>query len=120
MTNGIFKRSGYNSYARATTVMSTQSETVFAWSVKLIRGAHFAVGIASKLEKDTCIYDFDREAILFHADGPFVDIRRGLTKTHSGLKPLHSGDVISFRFQPVIKKLIINWVRTRDSSSTNL
>ena len=125
MTNGIFKRSGTYAYARATTVMSTQSETGFEWSVKLI-GTHFYVGIASKLQPRILICHYDPEAILYHSPGISPrhrispDIRRGSTTIHSCLGTPQSGDVVRFKFQPDAKKLIIYWVRKRDSSSTNL
>ena len=93
--------------------MSTQSATGFEWSVRFF-GTHFCVGIASKLIPATSISD-DRDAIVF--DGSAAYIGRGTTTVHSGLGKLHSGDVISFRFQPDIKKLIIDRVRNKTFSS---
>ena len=124
MTNGIFERLGAYSYARATTVMSTQSETVFEWSVKLIGTCHVAVGIASKLAPFRTIFRYDQEAIFYYspdiASEMATDIRRGLTSIHSNLRKPKSGDMVRFKFHPGAKKLIIYWVRKRDSSSTNL
>lgn len=120
MTNGIFKRSGRYSYARATNMMSTQSETGFEWSVKLIGISKFAVGIASKLHPGTGIDDNDQEAIVYYAYDFISDIIRGSTTIYSDLKKVNSGDVIRFKFQPDAKKLIIHWVRNRNSSSANL
>ena len=121
MTNGIFKRLNPRAYARAKTVMSTLSATGFEWSVKLIGTPHYSVGIATELNNDCCIYE-DQEAILYFSDGPDDQpyIRRGSTVIHSGVKKLETGDVISFKFLPDTKKLIINWVRNRYSSSTNV
>ena len=124
MTNGIFKRSGSYSYARATTVMSTQSSTGFEWSVKLIGrfGRHFAVGIASRLMPETAIYSYDQEAILYYSGtgNSSSDIKRGSTSIYLCQRTPQSGDVVRFKFQPDTKKLIIYWVRKRVSSSTNL
>ena len=112
MTNGIFKRSGGFSYARSAIVMSTQSASGFEWTVKLIGTWHLVVGIASKLnEPGTAIYDYDQEAILYYSGNFSPDIRRGSTSIHSSLGTPQSGDVIRFKFQPNIKKLIIYWVR---------
>jgi len=113
--NGVFKRYNTLGYARASTVMSTQSSTGFKWSVKLF-GSYFTVGIASKLNPDTSIYD-DQEAIAFDGSGTTAYIRHGRNIVHSGLGKLDSGDVISFEFQPDIKKLIIDRVRNKKYSS---
>ena len=119
----MFKRSNIRAYARATTMMSTQSATGFEWSVKLI-GTHFYVGIASKLQPRILICHYDPEAILYHSPGISPrhrispDIRRGSTLIHSCQGTLQSGDVVRFKFQPDAKKLIIYLVR--DSSSTNV
>ena len=108
----MFKRSNIRAYARAATMMSSQSATGFEWSVQLI-GSNFAVGIASKLSPDTVIHA-DQEAILLHSTSFCAFIRRGSTNIHSNLKKVQRGDVVSFKFQPDAKKLIINWVRGRD------
>ena len=96
--------------------MSTQSTTSYEWSLKLI-GTHFTIGIASQSNRDSPIHHYDENAIVYVSDPSSNKsiIRRGSTTIHSGLKGLDSGDVISFRFQPDTKKLIIDWVRTRDS-----
>ena len=106
--------------------MSTNSATGFEWSVKLIGTWHFAVGIATMLQRDTTIYTYDQEAILFNANNQRAgghyspDIRRGTTTIHSHLRKPRNGDVIRFKFQPDAKRLIIYWVRKKDSSSNNL
>ena len=111
MTKNIFKRSNIRAYARAATMMSTQSATSFEWSVQLI-GSSFAVGIASKLRMDTVIHA-DQEAILLHSTSNWAFIRRGPIIIYSGLRKAEIGDVVSFKFQPDAKKLIIYWVRNR-------
>ena len=112
MTKSIFKRSNIRAYARATTMMSTQSATGFEWSVQLI-GSSFAVGIASKLTPDTVIHA-DQESISLHSTSSFAYFRRGPIIIYSGLRKVQTGDVVGFKFQPDAKKLIINWVRSRD------
>ena len=111
MTKNIFKRSNIRAYARAATMMSTQSATSSEWSVQLI-GSSFAVGIASKLSPDTIIHA-DHEAILLHSRSHSAFVRRGWDSMHTGLRKVKIGDVISFKFQPDAKKLIIYWVRNR-------
>ena len=125
MTNGIFKRLDYLAYARASTVMSTQSLTNFEWSVKLIGSPYFGIGIASELDPGSFICDDDQKAIMVDAynmeagdvdadnvdvDDDNIEIKRG----HSGicwdLKKPQTGDVIHFKFQPGTKKLVIEWV----------
>lgn len=120
MKDWLFTRLDTHGYARASTVLSTESTTGYEWSVKLVGDPHFVVGIASKLNSGSLINNFDGEAILFHIDGPYVNIKRGSTIIHTGLKRVHSGDVISFKFQPVTKKLIIDRVRNIQFSSINL
>ena len=110
MTNGIFKRSSTLGYARAPTLLSTHSAADFEWSVKIINGPYFGIGIASKLKKSSVIYSYDREAIILDAYNSYTNIKRGTTKIHSGLKKLQTGDVIYFKFQPGTKKFVIEWV----------
>ena len=48
--------------------MSTHSPMDFEWSVKLIGGRDFSVGIASQLKReDLFIADYDRNAILYYS-----------------------------------------------------
>ena len=112
MINGKFERLDRFAYARAQVVMSTQSATGFEWSVQLI-GSSFAVGIASKLTPDTVIHA-DQESISLHSTSSFAYFRRGPIIIYSGLRKVQTGDVVGFKFQPDAKKLIINWVRSRD------
>ena len=68
MTNGIFKAPEALSlgYARAAVTMSTLSETVFEWSVKLCCRHTFRVGIASRLLPEPKeIFENDENAILY-------------------------------------------------------
>ena len=66
MTDGIFKCNYDFAYARATEIMSTQSETDFEWSVKLIGDGWFSVGIASQLKpENSWIWNYDQNAILY-------------------------------------------------------
>ena len=114
MTDGIFKRLGRGGFTRAMNIMSTQSTCGFEWSVKIISGdiPCFAVGIASHLElKNEAIINYDETAILYccNGDSSWI-ISRGNT-VHSNLPLFKTGDVIRFRFQPPIKKLIIELVR---------
>ena len=104
---------GFSGCTRATNIMSTQSTSGFEWSVKLIIGGspYFDVGIASifKLEDADYIRNYDETAILYCC-GP-ATIISGKNAVHSSLPGLKTGDVIRFRFQPLIKKLIIELVR---------
>ena len=115
MTNGIFKSLLNYGHARATNVMSTQSPTDFEWSVKLVGGWNFSVGIASQLKRDSqFIQRYDQNAILYRSyEGPLPDIKIGSRVIHSNVTKHKTGDVIRFRFQPHAKKLIIDLVRTR-------
>ena len=118
MTNGLFKRLNVLGYARASTVMSNHSKTRYEWSIKLIGSPFFTVGIASQLNRESVIHHYDENAIVYVSEPP--NIRRGSAIIHSDLKEVRSEDVISFKFQPDTKKLIIEWVSNRHSSYTNL
>ena len=111
MTNGIFKSSGSYGHARAVNIMSTQSLVDFEWSVKLVGGPEFDVGVASQLKReDSCIVDYDQNAIFYHS-GEEADIWVGLDVIHDNLTKHQMGDIIRFRFQPHAKKLVIDLVR---------
>ena len=118
MTDGIFKRNYDYAYARATEIMSTNSETDFEWSVKLIADLGFDVGIASKLKRENSyileknhISDYDQNAILYCSNfGPSV-ILIGSNVIHRNLPEQKTGDVIKFRFESQRKKLVIDLVR---------
>ena len=114
MTNGIFKRLDPLAYARASTVMSTQSVTTFEWSVKLIGYPSFGIGIASELDPEFFICVNDQEAIMVDAyngaDVGDVDIKRGHGEIYSDLKKPQTEDVIHFKFQSGTKTLVIEWV----------
>ena len=112
VTNGIFKPSGMLAYARASTVMSTQSTTDFEWSVELF-GPFFGIGIASELDPGAFICHHDEEAILLDVGNA---ISRGMIEIHSGLENLQTEDVIHFKFQPGTKKFVIEWVSNINSS----
>ena len=109
VTNGIYKANRFG-YARGAVIMSTQGETVFEWSVKLIsRGSGFRVGIASQLQQDyRNIFDYDENAILYTTKHSGICI--GSNKIHSepGYK---DGDVFDFRFQPQTKQFVVRLVR---------
>ena len=93
--------------------MSTQSQTDFEWSVKIISDDDFCVGIASELRRelqreDSYIDKYDKNAITYWGcEGDVWGIYRGSATVHSDLKEHESGDVIRFRFQPKRKKLLI-------------
>ena len=118
-----FSMVGGGAYARATNVMSTQSETDFEWSVKLIGTGYFHVGIASQLRRAAKysrsihrreVFDislYDRNAIIYYSNINSPIIRIGLNTIHSDLTPQNFGDIIRFRFQPKAKKLVIDLVR---------
>ena len=110
MTNDIFKSLGIASYARAKNVFSTQSETDFEWSVKILSTDCY-VGIASKLERGSWIVNVDQNAILYYSNGDTSIIQSGRNTIHSNLSQQKTGDVIRFTFQPHTKKLVINLVR---------
>ena len=66
MTDGIFKCNDYYAFARAKEIISTQSETDFEWSVKLIGDYLFYVGIASQLKRENLyICNYDKNSILY-------------------------------------------------------
>ena len=113
MTNGIFKTSEAYGYARATNVMSTQSPLDFEWSVKLIGGWRFCVGVASRLERiNSFIVEYDQNAILYRSwESHFPDIQIGSDVIHAGVTEYQMGDIIRFRFQSHAKKLLIDLVR---------
>ena len=114
MTNGIFKSSENYGSARATHVMSTQSSTDFEWSVKLVGGWNFCVGIASQLKRESrSISTYDQNAILYRSyERLKPDIQIGPHLIHRDVTKHQNGDVIRFRFQPHAKKLLIDLVRT--------
>ena len=122
MTNGIFKRLGNFCFARGENVMSTESETGFEWSMKLI-GHHFYVGVASQLRRGySLIADYDRNAILYclTSSNSLSMIKMGSNEIHSNLENHKDGDVIRFRFQPQAKKLLIDLVRISWTTNTSL
>ena len=98
-------------YARAAVVMSTQSETVFEWSVKLIRSSgSFRMGIASQLQQvERNIFNYDENAILYTTYHAGICI--GSNKIHSQPGPYRVGDVVHFRFQPQTKTFVVRLVR---------
>ena len=109
--NDMFKCSDPCGFARAKNVMSTQSPTDFEWSVKLIGGGIFCVGIASELKREYSFIDeYDSNAILYWFSQSESEIADGMGTVHSNLKKHESGDVIRFRFQPQTKKLLIDLV----------
>ena len=110
MTNGIFKRLDKGAHARAANVMSTESATGFEWSVKLIGGSAFSVGIASHLRADEVhISQVDKNSILYLS---WLNcIKQGSNAIHSHLPKHKNEDVIRFRFQPNAKKFAIDLVR---------
>ena len=113
MTNGIFKATPANGfgYARAAVVMSTQSETVFEWSVKFVVGVNCVrLGIASQIQrKNSDIFSYDKNAILYSSY--YQGISVGSNKIHSQPARFMDGDVVHFRFQPQTKKFVIRLVR---------
>ena len=108
--------------------MLTRFTVSFEWSINCI-GSHFRVGIASQLRQDDGdIQTYDQNAILFWVY-PCDECKRGRcsrvycspkitmgTKTiYSKLTQHNTEDVnyiIRFRFQPDVKKLSIDSVRT--------
>ena len=117
MTDGIFKRHCDSvcypyAYARAAEVMSTQSETDFEWSVKLLADYFFDLGIASQLKRGhSLILTYDQNAILYVSCSGSPAIYMGNNGIHTGLPQQKTGDVIKFRFEPQRKKLVIALVR---------
>ena len=113
MTNGIFKSLLNYGHARATNVMSTQSPTDFEWSVKLVGGWNFCVGIASQLKRESkFIHTYDQNAILYRCYAMALpDIKLGSDVIYPDVKKHKIGDIIRFRFQSHAKKLLIDLVR---------
>ena len=110
MTYDIFKPLDYCAYIRATNVMSTESTTDYEWSVKVAGSAKIYVGIVSELSvpRDSDIYYGDQNAIIYsHRTSSII---MGPKTIHSKLKH-KTGDIIRFRFQSDIKKLLIDLVR---------
>ena len=110
VANGIFKKNEQYGYARAAVVMSTQSETVFEWSVKLIGPGSFRVGIASQLQQEPRdIFEYDENSILYssHCNG----ITSRSNKIHIPTGKHKRGDAVHFRFEPQTKKFIVRLVR---------
>ena len=95
--------------------MSTKSKIDFEWSVKVLCGAPFRVGIASQLRQDAKeIYNYDKNAILHgtHAGSfPNTGITVGSNRIHSHPVRHINGDVVHFRFQPQTKKFVVRLVR---------
>ena len=114
MSNGIFKSLGNYGYGRAINVMSTQSPTDFEWSIKLVGGWNFCVGIASQLKRESkSIQIYDQNAILYRSyERHKPDIQIGPHLIHRDVTKHQNGHVIRFRFQPHAKKLLIDLVRT--------
>ena len=110
--DGVFESDGFGS-ARAPEVMSTQSETDFEWSVKLIGEGDLIVGIASiEFLPGALIFEYDQNAILYTNSREFLScISIGSSDVHRNLPKRKSGDVIRFRFQPRRKKFVIYLVR---------
>ena len=100
--------------------MSTKSTTNFEWSVKLIGDTHFYVGIASRFEPNSLIYNADKNAILFFSNDRSPVIKIGSETIHSNLTEQKTGDVIHFKFQPQAKKLVIEAVRASFSRLKSL
>ena len=110
MTNGIFKRLNSHAYARTKNSMSTQSATVFEWSVKLIGSSLFNAGIATQFQRESLNLEvYDENAILYRPIKRAIVL--GSNTIHSNLTEHKTGDIISFKFQPHTKKLVINSVR---------
>ena len=92
--------------------MSTQSETDFEWSVKLIGDHWFYVGIASQLKWiNSCIWAYDQNTILYCSNNGSPVFQIGSNRIHENLPEQKTGDVIKFRFEPQRKKLVIDLVR---------
>ena len=90
--------------------MSTESETNFEWSVKLICAGNFNVGIASHLDpkqKDMCHFE---NTISYTNANNQTSIKIGSKVVHVDVAKYKSGDVIRFRFQPHAEKLFIDLV----------
>ena len=95
--------------------MSTLSATGFEWSVKLIGGPGFKVGITSQLEaEENHVSFYDPNAILYSSGtgAPTIQIGSG-SIIHYNLSRQKNEEIIRFRFQPHAKKLIIDLVRIR-------
>ena len=112
MSDGVFKANARCAYAWAAYVMSTESETDFEWSVKIIGDKWFEIGIASELKRGEYIHKHDQNAILYFFDNTSIaGIAIGSDDVHENLPEHRTGDVIRFRFQPQRKKLAIYLVR---------
>ena len=94
--------------------MSTQSETDFEWSVKLIGDEYFTVGIASQLKPEAHLYirDYDKNAIVYYSNyrSPVIEVGKKHI-AQQNLPAQNTGDIIKFRFEPQRKKLVIDLVR---------
>ena len=113
MAGGKFEKDGCFAYARAKEIMSTQSETDFEWSVKLVGYQYFSVGIASQLKpEDSYISKYDNNAIVYYSNllSPIIQVE-SIRTIHENLPEQNTGDVIKFRFETQRKKLVIDLVR---------
>ena len=112
MEGGSFEPNNDYAFARAMEKMSSKSQTVFRWSVRLT-GHNGYIGIASKLErKDDWIENYDENSILFSPFSFRPSIFKGLSQNlPSNITNPKSGDEIHFRFQPKLKKFSISFVR---------
>ena len=108
-----------HAYARATNIMSTQSETNFEWSIKLIGTGSFRVGITSQLQQrdGKSIVDYDRNAILYSSSGR---IRIGSNQIHSNLPEQKDGDIVHFKFESQTRKLVMVRIRKFAPTPINL
>ena len=123
MKDGIFKSEAGLAFARAPEVMSTQSETDFEWSVKIIddwsSNGRIVVGIGSQFKREeSLIRKFisldDQNAILYNTMinySSHISIGCIVTVEHQNLPERKPGDVIRCRFKPRRKKFVIHLVR---------
>ena len=86
--------------------MSTKSESVFEWSVKLFsKNYDNRVGIASQLKPESKnIFDYDKNAILYTSQHSGICIGSNIIHSTGYHK---SGDIVHFRFQPQTKKFVV-------------
>ena len=108
------KKANVYGYARAAVDMSSQSETVFKWSVKVLCDRGFRVGIASQLRQEVEeIYGYDENAILYGTQKGVTNpgFTVGSNQIHSYPAKPKNGDVIHFRFQPKTNELVVRLVR---------
>ena len=108
MEGGNFTATDYCGLARATEAMNSQSVNDFRWSVRITGAEGISIGIATKLQHDEWLEDYDENAIIYM---PFAgEIHTEKELFQENIIEAKNGDEVHFRFQPKLKKFSISFV----------